>query len=34
MSAKEVIMSAGEYCNRNVVIVSRNDSVREAARLM
>lgn len=27
-------MSIGELCNRNVVIVGRDESVREAARLM
>ena len=27
-------MSAGEYCNRGVVVVTRNESVREAVNLM
>lgn len=27
-------MTAGEYCNREVVIVDRAESIREAARLM
>ena len=27
-------MSAGEYCNREIVVVEKSDSVREAAKLM
>ena len=27
-------MSAGEYCNRDVVVVDKNESVREVAKLM
>jgi len=27
-------MSAGEYCNRDVVVISKSDSVREAVNLM
>jgi len=27
-------MTAGEYCNRNVVVIDKSESVREAVRLM
>ena len=27
-------MSAGEYCNREIVVVEKSDSVRDAAKLM
>ena len=30
----ELVMTAGEYCNRNVVVIDKSESVREAVRLM
>jgi len=27
-------MTAGEYCNRNVVVIDKSESVREAVRPM
>jgi len=32
--SEETIMSIGDYCNREVVVIDRGDSVREAVNLM